>query len=175
MIRYLAVLASVLLVSSVGSIFAQKINFNDPQTWLLGYFQSDELLQDPHDIWFNEEFDSYQIGEEALIELMNMDLEDIEVLVVMGTWCTDSRREVPRFLKLSQLIGLEQDKVKFIGTDSYKEAPVDDYETLDIERVPTFIFYYKKNELGRIIEYPKASLEKDMLNILEAKVIRRKE
>ncbi len=173
MIRYLAVLAFVLLVSSAGSIFAQEINFSDPQTWLLGYFQSDELIQEPYAIWFNEEFDSYQIDEEALIDLMNIDLEDIEVLVVMGTWCSDSRREVPRFLKLCQLIGLDQDKVRFIGTDSYKEAPVDDYEALDIERVPTFIFYYKKNEFGRIIEYPKASLEKDMVNILEAKGIGR--
>ncbi len=175
MIRYLAVPAFALLVSSAVSTFAQEINFRDPQTWILGYFQADDLLQNPHGTWFNKEFDSYHIDEQALIELINMDLEDIEVLVVMGIWCPDSRREVPRFLKLSQVCGLRQDKISFLGTDSNKEAPVDDYEALDIERVPTFIFYYNKNEIGRIIEYPEASLEKDMVNILETKDLRHKE
>jgi thiol-disulfide isomerase/thioredoxin len=155
------------------SLFSQEVNYSDPQTWLLGYFKADDLLQYPHSDWFNKQFDSYKIDDEALIELMNMDLEDIEVIVVLGTWCPDSRREVPRFMKLSQLTGLDQDKVSFIGTDSYKIAPIDDYDNLNIERVPTFIFYYKKNEIGRIIEYPKASLEKDMLNIFEAGGIER--
>ncbi len=150
-------------------LFAQEVNYSDPQTWLLGYFQADDLLQYPHSEWFNKEFDSYKIDDKSLIELMNLDFEDIEVIVVLGTWCPDSRREVPRFMKLSQLIGLDQGKVSFIGTDSYKMAPIENFDNMDIERVPTFIFYYKKNEIGRIIEYPEASLEKDMLNILLVK------
>ena len=148
------------------SLFSQEVNYSDPQTWLFGYFKADDLLQYPHSDWFNTQFDSYKIDDEALIELMTLDIEDVEVVVVLGTWCPDSRREVPRFMKLSQLIGLEQGKVSFIGTDSYKIAPVEGYDKLHIERVPTFIFYFKKNEIGRIIEYPETSLEKDMLKIL---------
>jgi hypothetical protein len=40
------------------------------------------------------------------------------------------------------------------------------YDTLNIERVPTFIFLKNKVEAGRIIETPVTSLEQDMLNIL---------
>ena len=40
------------------------------------------------------------------------------------------------------------------------------FESLNIERVPTFIIYRNKNELGRIVEYPETSLEKDMLDIM---------
>lgn len=148
------------------TLYAQDVDFRDPETWLLGYFEPDELLQSPHDNWFNKEFDSYQIDNESFMELAEMSLKDIEVLIVLGTWCPDSRREVPRFMKLAQLIGLDQGLISMMGTDSYKEAPVENYENLNIERVPTFIFYHKKNEIGRIIEYPVASLEKDIIGIL---------
>lgn len=145
------------------------INFNDPKTWLLGYFNKDILLEDPHGIWFSPEFDDYSIDSDAFLLLSEYDIDDIEVLIVMGTWCPDSRREVPRFLKISQLLGIDDDKVIMLGTDDYKKAPIDNYDDLNIERVPTFIFYRNKMELGRIIEYPRSSLEKDMLEILGVK------
>jgi len=54
----------------------------------------------------------------------------------------------------------------FVGVDISKLAPVGGYDTLNIERVPTFIFLKNKVEAGRIIETPVTSLEQDMLNIL---------
>jgi hypothetical protein len=87
----------------------------------------------------------------------------------MGTWCSDSRREVPRFMKIIESLGYDKKRLRFIGVDSYKEAPVHNFDSLNIERVPTFIFYNDKIELGRIIEYPLTSLERDMLVILNKK------
>ena len=101
------------------------------------------------------------------MELSETDMTDVEVLVVLGTWCPDSRREVPRFMKIMELSGFDQELISLMGTDSYKVAPVDNYDDLNIDRVPTFIFYYKKNEIGRIIEYPLTSLERDMVNIFK--------
>jgi hypothetical protein len=53
-----------------------------------------------------------------------------------------------------------------ICRDRIKSSPVSGYEELNIERVPTFIFLKNNIELGRIIEYPLASLQQDMINIL---------
>ena len=39
-------------------------------------------------------------------------------------------------------------------------------EGLNIEKVPTFIFYKNGIEIGRIIESPEKSIEKDFLKIL---------
>ena len=52
-----------------------------------------------------------------------------------------------------------------------KKNPESDIEYLNIERVPTFIFYKtggdgSKKEIGRIIETPVRSLEEDLLDIL---------
>ena len=165
--RYLIAALTCLLVSSAATLFAQETNFRDPQTWLLGYFDAEQLLAEPHNTWYNEEFDAYELDNEAFLELVELKLDGVEVLIVLGTWCPDSRREVPRFMKICGLAGFDMDNIKLMGTDSYKEAPIDDYEALGIERVPTFIFYRNKNELGRIIEYPAASLERDMVNILK--------
>ncbi len=143
-----------------------EIDFFDPETWLLGDFSYNALINTPHNTWFDSGFNDYIIDDTAFMELEKAGINDTDILVVMGTWCSDSRREVPRFLKIIESIGYDRDRIRFIGVDSYKNAPVDDYVSFDIERVPTFIFYRNKVELGRIIEYPEASLERDMVNIL---------
>jgi len=161
------VVLGFVLVSPVSA--QDRTDYLSPGTWLLGYFEADRLLEEPHESWYNKEFDSYEIDSEAFLELSELDLNDIEILIVLGTWCPDSRREVPRFMKLVQSLGFGPGKIKLMGTDSFKKAPLDNYEDLNIERVPTFIFYRNNSELGRIIEYPKESLEKDMLTIFGVK------
>jgi len=42
-----------------------------------------------------------------------------------------------------------------------------DIDNLDIKRVPTFIIYENGEEIGRIIETPKKSLEKDLEKIVK--------
>ena len=84
----------------------------------------------------------------------------------MGTWCPDSRREVPRFMKVTGYLEFPADKVTFIGVDNAKISPIENMRLLDIQRVPTFIIYKNNIEAGRIIENPVTSLEQDMVNIL---------
>jgi thiol-disulfide isomerase/thioredoxin len=84
----------------------------------------------------------------------------------MGTWCPDSRREVPRFMRILDLWQFPPGKVTFIGVDNTKLAPVGDFDRLEIERVPTFIILKNNVEAGRIIENPETSLEQDIINIL---------
>jgi hypothetical protein len=58
--------------------------------------------------------------------------------------------------------------VTFIGVDNAKLSPVGEYDKLNIQLVPTFIFYKNNNEVGRIIENPRTSLEQDIVNILSS-------
>ena len=111
-------------------------------------------------------YDDYQPSTEALNNLMDISQENVTIKIVMGTWCPDSRREVPRYLKVLDVWKFPADKVTFIGVDDEKQSPVGEYNNLDIERVPTFIVYKNNIEAGRIIENPVTSLEQDMVNIL---------
>jgi thiol-disulfide isomerase/thioredoxin len=87
----------------------------------------------------------------------------------MGTWCSDSRREVPRFLKLLDVLNFNSSAgLKIICVDDNKKGKGDEVDGLNIELVPTFILSQKGKEIGRIIESPKLTLEKDLLGIISA-------
>lgn len=96
-------------------------------------------------------------------------LKNKKVTIVLGTWCGDSKYQVPNFLKIMDKLKVDEDKISFIAVDGSKHAENGLIDNLKIERVPTFIFTDKKgNEIGRITEHPKESLEKDMVAILTA-------
>jgi thiol-disulfide isomerase/thioredoxin len=142
------------------------IDFHDQTTWLLGYFNPELLTHYPYSTWYLKGYDEYQIKTEALNSLLDINKEAITIKVVMGIWCPDSRREVPRFMRILNAWQFPADKVTFIGVDDAKLSPVGEYTGLNIQRVPTIILYKNNIEAGRIIENPAASLEQDMVNIL---------
>jgi len=141
-------------------------NFSEQITWLLGYINPEQFSKPPHSDWFLKGYEAYAPEQEIIEKLKKATMDDISIQIVMGTWCPDSRREVPHFMKILDLIGFPASNLTFIGVDNSKQAPVGGYEKLEIERVPTFIFLRNKVEAGRIIENPATSLEQDMLNIL---------
>jgi thiol-disulfide isomerase/thioredoxin len=145
---------------------APEIDFHDQTTWILGYFNRERLTHYPYSTWYQTGYDDYQPSTEALNNLIDISQENVSIKVVMGTWCPDSRREVPRYLKVLDDWKFPPDKVTFIGVDDAKQSPVGEYNNLNIERVPTFIIYKNNIETGRIIENPVTSLEQDMVNIL---------
>jgi thiol-disulfide isomerase/thioredoxin len=153
-------------VTSQNEDIKPATNFSDQSTWLLGYFAKDQLTRPPYSEWFLKGYDDYQFNTDAVNKLAGISKNDITIKIVLGTWCPDSRREVPRFMHVLDLWQFPADKVTFIGVDNAKLSPVGEYEKLDIQRVPTFIFYRNNIESGRIIENPVTSLEQDMVNIL---------
>lgn len=141
-------------------------NFSEQSTWIMGYFTRDRLTRQPHSEWFLKGYDEYQFSSDAVNKLTDISKDGITIKIVLGTWCPDSRREVPRFMRILDIWKFPSEKVTFIGVDNAKLSPVGEYEKLDIQRVPTFIFYKNNIESGRIIENPVTSLEQDMVNIL---------
>ncbi len=144
-------------------------DFRDATTWLLGDFLPARFFNPPHSSWYVSGYRDYHPDQAFMKELQETDISDLTITIVMGTWCPDSRREVPRFMKIVDLWGFPQEKIRFIGVDIDKNAPLQDYQELGIERVPTFIFYKNNSEMGRIIEVPLTSLEQDTGNILKKK------
>jgi hypothetical protein len=147
-------------------VASQTVNFSDQITWLLGYFNQGQLKKEPHSEWFFKGYDAYQVNTEAMTGLEGISKEGLAIKIVMGTWCPDSRREVPRFMKVLDSWKFPADLITFVGVDNAKLSPVGGFEALDIVRVPTFILYKNNVEAGRIIENPVTSLEQDMVNIL---------
>ena len=92
------------------------------------------------------------------------------VEVYMGTWCPDSHREVPRFLRvvedLRTQFGVEL-PVTFVAVDRAKQKPAALIAGKDIQKISTFIYYRGDEELGRIVERTQSPLfEDDLLAIV---------
>ena len=133
---------------------------------LFGYCNREGLTTEPFNEWFQTEYDYYEIDQEALDMVNAQLLADVEIKIVLGTWCHDSQREVPRFYKIADY--LDFDNYLLIGVNRAKLAKGTEVDELNIELVPTFIFYNAGKEIGRIIESPIESLEKDIVEIISA-------
>ncbi len=144
----------------------EETDFSEQKTWLLGYFNPVQLTHEPYSAWYIKSFDDYQVNSESINRLLDINKDNLSIKIVMGTWCPDSRREVPRFMRVLDVWKFPATKVTFIGVDNAKLSPVGEYVSLNIQRVPTFIIYKNNIEAGRIIENPVTSLEQDMVNIL---------
>ena len=132
---------------------------------LLGVCDRSAFADSNFSWWFNSEFDNYSVDSVTLKDISDK-LKDVKITIVMGTWCSDSRREVPRFLKILDLLPFDQKNLNMICVDRTKTAPDCGVEKLDIKFVPTFIFYKDDIEIGRIVETPKETLEKDLVKIV---------
>ena len=153
-------------VAEQNTTTGQVTNFSEQSTWLLGYFTKDRMTRPPHSEWYLKGYEGYQWDEGAVNKLTVISKDGLTIKIILGSWCPDSRREVPRFMKILDLWQFPPEKVTLIGVDNEKLSPVGEYEKLDIQRVPTFILYKNNIETGRIIEVPVTSLEQDIVNIL---------
>jgi len=115
--------------------------------------------------WFQKEYNSYNV-DTSTINLTTNELKGINVQIILGTWCSDSREQVPRLFKILDYAGFPESRILMIAVDRSKKAGDYDVASLKIELVPTIILYKDDAEVGRIIETPRMSLEEDMVEIL---------
>lgn len=93
-----------------------------------------------------------------------------EVTVFLGTWCSDSRREVPRLWQALDLSGgAAPFQVRYIAVDREKKDPAGKTAESDIRYVPTFIVHRGGREVGRIVESAPNGVETDLLAFLTGK------
>ncbi|MDD3642857.1 MAG: S9 family peptidase [Candidatus Krumholzibacteria bacterium] len=127
---------------------------------------------------WDREFFEYE-PDPAVVAALEEKLFGAAFTVVLGTWCSDSQREVPRLWKVLEAAGYPVDEIEMIAVGSSRftvEAgvPAELIEWSDaakryhrVEAVETIIVSRGGTELGRIVEAPEGTLEEALLRILE--------
>lgn len=137
---------------------------------IYGICSKDNLSADPFGKWFISGYNDYTPNTAITEQLKKQSIDKISIEIFFGTWCGDSKREVPRFLKLLHNISFPEKKVTLIGLGNgdslYKQSPRHEEAGKGIFRVPTFIIYRNGIEINRINEFPIFSLERDLLTII---------
>jgi thiol-disulfide isomerase/thioredoxin len=130
----------------------------------VGWLQR-SILDKPELRQFKARYDTVALDQD-LVGLIHNVNSGVDFLVFFGTWCGDSRRELPHFLKIADHCGIDSSRIRLYGLDRSKKSNDGLSDQYHIEKVPTFIFLKNGGEVGRITETPRGTLEADMLSIL---------
>jgi len=161
----------IILTIFIGfSVQAQKVNKKiiDPKhekEILIGHCTSSALQEGEYGKIYEEEYKNYVPDEQFIKQLSNVE-GNIDIVLVLATWCHDSEVQVPRFYRIMDEANLADDVITVICVDGNKTAGELNIDHLKIELVPTFIFYRGGEEIGRIVETPETSIEEDMWGIV---------
>ncbi len=143
------------------------VSENSNMVILIGECNRDAFAMPEFREWFDAEYASYTPNPASLENLQELDLNSLEIKIVLGTWCPDSRREVPRFLRIVDDLGLQENQISMISVNMEKKVPGMDVSHLGAAYVPTIIVFSNGEEKGRIVEMPETTLEEDLVNILK--------
>jgi thiol-disulfide isomerase/thioredoxin len=160
----------LMLIFFIGCISYTKPNskkvFKDGVNMLYGEISRDDLFSE-YPAW-QENYEDYQ-PDSTIIKTLSTPHPDLKVEVFLGTWCSDSRREVPRFFKTVDESGfVKNTQIKLWAVDRDKSLDSDLTKKRGIESVSTFILFRKDTEIGRIIEMPEnENIEADLLQIIQ--------
>lgn len=134
---------------------------------LIGNCSRQALSSKPFDSWFLKNYSEYLVDTQTLKPVLN-NIHLIDFTIILGTWCGDSHREVPRFYKILDSLRVDENRIRLIAVNRQKTSLNDETNGLNILRIPTFILSREGVELGRIVESPETTLEKDIATILSA-------
>ncbi|MBT8244359.1 MAG: thiol reductase thioredoxin [Winogradskyella sp.] len=137
--------------------------------YLIGKINKIGFQSETYTTWFNTNYKNYKLDLKT-IEAIKSHLKEYDIKLFMGTWCGDSKREVPKFYKILDATNYPIKQLTAVAVSRepnlYKESPQHEEAGLNIVRVPTFIFFKDGKEVNRIIERPIETLEKDILKII---------
>ena len=115
--------------------------------------------------WYEPQYSGYQVDQSVLEEVDSLS-QNVSFIVFLGTWCSDSQREVPRFFKIADEAKIPSTKIMLYGVDRTKRSSDGMTDKYHILNVPTIIIMNGEEELGWIVEFPQETLEKDLENVL---------
>ena len=162
---FLLFLFTACSITSLAQDYRITTDENNGEPLILGYCPISAMNDSVFNNIWTEEYDNYQPDYETL-DLLEGKLDSVNIKIVFRSTCSDSREQLPGFFKILNELNYPVDKIILIGVNHDKKGLANETEGLNIEFVPTIIFYKGGNEIGRIVETPTESLEKDLLKIL---------
>jgi thiol-disulfide isomerase/thioredoxin len=138
-------------------------------TMLLGKITAEHLQQPPFSEWYKKEYAAYSPDAAVKDSLQNL-AGAYRYEIFLGTWCGDSKREVPRLMKVLDELHVKPSHITIITVGNndtlYKQSPTHEEQGKAIYRVPHLNIYRNGKEVGRVTETPVKTWEKDLLTII---------
>jgi len=131
-----------------------------------GRAKQKDFVGNPKCKWFDSCYVAYKANQSFINSLKPMSTE-IKVVVVAGSWCEDTQRELPHFYKVMNEVGVSENQIELIMVDRKKHSSAFNVSALDVKNIPAIIFYKDGKEQGRIVEAAIGGTEEAMMNIFK--------
>lgn len=145
--------------------FCSMAQDNSDQPILMGRTSFRTLLVRPYFDWFRKPYDDY-VPNPSAMDVLRQKATGISFLVFGGTWCEDTQKLLPLFVKVTDLAGISRNNITLYFTDRDKHTPEGLENQYGVTRVPTFIMMKNGVEVGRITESVSQSVEADLADLL---------
>ncbi len=139
-----------------------------PTPVLLGLLDWDELADLPG---WRADYDEAEPGPASIATLASA-TGNYRIVTVLGSWCHDSQREVPRLVKVLDEIGAPVFSHELIGVDRTRridDADVAAFAGIErtVDRVATIVVFDADGiELGRVVETAEKPIEELLVDFL---------
>ncbi|MTI87454.1 MAG: hypothetical protein FH748_05740 [Balneolaceae bacterium] len=131
---------------------------------IIGTVSQEELLSREriYDIYAQR----YKPEKEAL-DFLKSYTDTVKVKVFFGNWCRESKKYVPRLIKIFQLLRNDYFEIEYIGVGEQKKLPKEFLKKFHIKYIPTVLVLEGSDELGRIKEISQYRIETELVRILK--------
>lgn len=137
-------------------------------TILIGQINRKNLeLNYTYNAWLKSSQERSRIPENWVDEHIEY-TEDLSVKIYLGTWCSDTQRELGAMIKILDALKIPDQQIQMFALSESKDSPQGFELVDDIRQVPTLIFLKNGKELNRIVEFPIESLHQDISKILRS-------
>ena len=137
------------------------------QNYLVGKTTTEEIRE--KEPIFGIYANRYQPDSTAIEFLANLQ-DSVTIKTFFGTWCHDSKREVPAFMKTIELANNPLINVEYVALSRNKTDPEGLSQNWGLQYTPTFIIVSQSKEIGRIVEESTEKIEVDLMKILTSGV-----
>ncbi|MGA7161507.1 MAG: thioredoxin family protein [Bacteroidota bacterium] len=138
------------------------------QKILIGRISPSLLDSDSSFQWYRQNYASFT-PDSASIVFLSSAARNIHFIVFGGTWCGDTKRDLPKFFKTMSLAHIPEANIELYGVDRLKKSSDGLAEKYHLTNVPTFIVLTDGKEIGRIVEEPTVGIEFDLVQLLQKK------
>lgn len=163
------------IAAKPGALGIHRVNLERYGAVLLGQVTKKDI--DRELPGWSAEYTAY-VPDTAVVSALRKELSGITITCVLGTWCGDSKREVPRLWKILDALEFPAGDATWlaVGSSRFTLGMPIPREAFDwsaaiktwykVESVATIIVSRNGEELGRIVETPAQTLEADLLQII---------
>lgn len=144
--------------------FVRELDKKTEKPLLRGKITFDDITTETAFSWIH---DDYQANDRVVAKLSKL-LPKYRLVVFIGTWCEDTQHLLPQLYSTLKDASFDFNALEMYGVNRAKQGLNSEHDIYNIQRVPTIIIMDRFKEVGRIVESTKSSIEKDLLDILEA-------